>query len=111
MPPIREPQARIGETPAPSRSRPSHPPGPQLVDMLILPPRLPLAHCPPTRSSPARLSTMQEHRVVKRTSSRVRDHMMRVLSREAVKIMSGFSAEVAMAVTSPLLLVEAVIVR
>lgn len=28
---------------------------------------------------------------------------MRVLSREAVKIMSGFSAEVAMAVTSPLL--------
>jgi hypothetical protein len=40
---------------------------------------------------------------VKRTSSRVRDHMMRVLSREAVKIMSGFSAEVAMAVTSPLL--------
>lgn len=37
--------------------------------------------------------------------------MMRVLSREAVKIMSGFSAEVAMAVTSPLLLVEAVIVR
>ena len=35
--------------------------------------------------------------------------MMRVLSREAVKIMSGFSAEVAMAVTSPLLVVAVVV--
>lgn len=46
---------------------------------------------------------------MERTSSRVRDHMMRVLSREAVKIMSGFSAEVAMAVTSPLLVVAVVV--
>lgn len=41
-----------------------------------------------------------------RTSSRVSDHMMMVLSREAVKIMSGFSDDVAMAVTSPLLMVR-----